>query len=299
MSERRATRVRRARPAGPRADHSLDERITAAALAPSERDVARFFADRRDEVLFMSAGQIGSAVGTGGATVVRTAQRLGYAGLPELKRELRDSLQERATPSQRLVRSLDDLKRGESVLDHVLSFQVATLGEARRTLRRADFERAVGLLAKGKRIVIYAPRPHEGLGVYFARVLRRVGRRVLHVQSTGDAEELVELEAGDVLVMVAYQKPYKRLEDILGLARGRRVPTILVTDTLALALKGRYTVALSVRRGSVLEYPTVVVILALFEALLIGLSSRDRRRVIADTERISAIRKRLDETTTA
>jgi DNA-binding MurR/RpiR family transcriptional regulator len=212
---------------------------------------------------------------------------------------MRDSLRSRATPSQRLERSLDDLKAGESVLDHVFSFQVATLNEARRTLRRDDFARAVALLAKAKRVVIYAPRPHEGLAEYFARVVRRLGKRVLFSHASGDAEELLELEDGDLLLMVAYQRRQRRLVDVLDLARERGVPSILITDTLALAMKGRYTVALSARRGRVLEFPTAVVILALLEALLIGLSAYDRAKVLAATKRMSAIRDRLDETSTA
>jgi DNA-binding MurR/RpiR family transcriptional regulator len=291
--------AKRARKTTRAADHTVDERIAATRLAPSERDVARFFADHRDEVLFMSAAQIGAAVGAGRATVVRTAQRLGYDGLPELKRELRDSLQSRATPSQRLGHSLDDLKRGEPVLDHVLSFQVATLNDARRSLGREDFTRAVALLEKAKRVIVYAPRPHEGLAEYFARVLRRLGKRVLFVRAAGDAEELLELDAGDVLVMVAYQRAERRLREILDMVRDAGASSILVTDTLALAMKGRYTVALSARRGSILEYPTVVVIIAVLEALLIGLSAHDRANVIAATERMSAVRTRLDATSSA
>jgi DNA-binding MurR/RpiR family transcriptional regulator len=295
----RVSPAKRARRTTRAADPTVDERIAATRLAPSERDVARFFADHRDEVLFMSAAEIGVAVGAGRATVVRTAQRLGYDGLPELKRELRDSLRSRATPSQRLGHSLDDLKRGEPVFDHVLSFQVATLNDARRSLGREDFARAVALLAKAKRVVIYAPRPHEGLAEYFARVLRRLGKRVLFVRAAGDAEELLELEAGDVLVMVAYQRAERRLREILDMVREAGASSILVTDTLALAMKGRYTVALSARRGSILEYPTVVVIIAVLEALLIGLSAHDRADVLAATERMSAVRKRLDATTSA
>jgi DNA-binding MurR/RpiR family transcriptional regulator len=291
--------AKRARRTTRAADHTVDERIAATPLAPSERDVARFFADHRDEVLFMSAAEIGVAVGAGRATVVRTAQRLGYEGLPELKRELRDSLRSRATLSQRLGRSLDELKRGESVLDHVLSFQVTTLNDARGSLGREEFARAVALLAKAKRVLIYAPRPHEGLAEYFARLLRRIGKRVLFVHAASEAEELLELEAGDVLVMVAYQRADRRLREILDLAREAGAPSILVTDTLALAMKGRYTVALSARRGSILEYPTVVVIIAVLEALLIGLSAHDRARVLAATERVSSVRKRLDATTSA
>jgi DNA-binding MurR/RpiR family transcriptional regulator len=268
-------------------------------LAPSEQAVARFFADHRDEAIFMSAGEIGTTVGAGRATVVRAAQRLGYRGLPELKRELRESLRSRATPTQRLAHSLDDLKPGESVLDHVFSFQVSTLDEVRRSIDAEDFARAVALLVKAKRVVIYAPRPHDGLAAYFARLLRRFGRRVLFVPATGDAEELLELDEGDVLVMVAYQLFHRRLRDVLDLATEAGAESILITDTLALKLKGRYTVALTARRGSVLEYPTVVVIVALFEALLIGVSARDRARAIASSERTTALRARLDQTSNA
>src|SRR4029450_1440614 len=127
----------------------------------------------------------------------------------------------------------------------VLSFQVATLNDARRSLGREDFTRAVALLEKAKRVIVYAPRPHEGLAEYFARVLRRLGKRVLFVRAAGDAEELLELDAGDVLVMVAYQRAERRLREILHMVRAAGASSILVTDTLALAMKGRYTVALS------------------------------------------------------
>jgi len=284
---------KRKRDAG--ADHTLDERIAATALAPSESEVAHFFARHRDEVLFMSAAEIGAAVGTGGATVVRTAQHLGYVGLNELKQELRDSLRSRATPSQRLGRSLDDLKRGEPVLGHVLSFQVTRLNEIRSSVRGEDFQKAVVLLAKARRIVLFAPRPYDGIAMYFGRALRRIGKRVLFVASAFDADELLELEPGDVLFMVAYQLPRKRLVDVLDVAREAGVPSVLLTDALALAMKGHYTVALSARRGDILEYPTAVVILALAEALLIGISARDRTRTIAATDRVSKIRRRLDE----
>jgi hypothetical protein len=50
----------------------------------------------------------------------------------------------------------------------------------------------------------------------------------------------------------------RRLREILDMVRDAGASSILVTDTLALAMKGRYTVALSARRGSILEYPTVV-----------------------------------------
>src|SRR5438552_11195618 len=106
---------------------SLDDRLADrfADLSPTEQRVARFFGDHREEVGFVSAIEIAQQLGTSDATVVRTAQRLGYAGLPELKRELLDTLRTRATPALRLGRRLEQLG-GEpaAILDHVMTWHV-------------------------------------------------------------------------------------------------------------------------------------------------------------------------------
>jgi DNA-binding MurR/RpiR family transcriptional regulator len=275
-----------------RTEHSLDERIAAAQLAPSEASVARFLSEHRDEVIFMSVAEIAAATGAGAATVVRTAQRLGYRGLPELKRDMRASLSERIRPAQRLARSLGEIDPDESVLEHVLAFQIEQLTDAIATLRGADFDRAVRLLRDSDRVVTVSGPPTEGIVAYFARVLRRFGRRVLEA-SFSDTEPLLELGKGDVLVVVAYQKADPQLRGILAHARDMRVPTILVSDALALALKGRYDVALTARRGNILEYPTAVTVLAVLEALVIGLGAQDRRHAITLVERATALRDQL------
>jgi DNA-binding MurR/RpiR family transcriptional regulator len=275
-----------------RSEHSLEERIAAARLAPSEASVARFFSEHRDEVVFMSAAEIAAATRAGAATVVRTAQRLGYRGLPELKREMRANLSERIRPAQRLARSLGEIGPDESVLEHVLAFQIEQLTEAIATLRGADFDRAIRLLRDATRIVTVSGPPNDGLVAYFARVLRRFGRRVL-VASFGDLEPLLELGKGDALVVVTFQKADPQLRAILAHARAVRVPIVLVSDALALALKGRYDVALAARRGNILEYPTAVTVLAVLEALVIGLGAQDRRRAITLVERATALRDQL------
>src|SRR5689334_6038396 len=66
---------------------SLDERLAARrdVLRPTEQRVADFFAQHREEVAFLSATEIAKRLVTSDATVVRTAQALGYSGLQELK----------------------------------------------------------------------------------------------------------------------------------------------------------------------------------------------------------------------
>src|SRR5205814_1793212 len=109
----------------------LDERIAAARpdLSPAEDRVASFFAQHREEVVFLSAAEIAARLDMSDATVIRAAQSLGYSGLPDLKTELRDALRTRATPTLRLGRSLEELGEDPAaVLEHVLATD--TLGLA-------------------------------------------------------------------------------------------------------------------------------------------------------------------------
>lgn len=55
------------------------------ALNPSERRVAEIFVDRADWTIEASAQEIADAAATSRATVVRTAQRLGFTGYPQLR----------------------------------------------------------------------------------------------------------------------------------------------------------------------------------------------------------------------
>src|SRR5947209_20497280 len=102
----------------------LDARIAALhdELSPAETKVAEFIARHREEVVFLSAAEIARELAMSDATVIRTAQTLGYAGLPELKAELQGALRSRATPALRLGRRLEDAAGDPAaMLDHVFT----------------------------------------------------------------------------------------------------------------------------------------------------------------------------------
>src|SRR5690625_4507166 len=54
-------------------------------LHPSEQRVAQVFLDRPEWTIEASAQEVADAAGTSRATVVRTAQRLGFTGYPQLR----------------------------------------------------------------------------------------------------------------------------------------------------------------------------------------------------------------------
>jgi DNA-binding MurR/RpiR family transcriptional regulator len=279
---------------------SLDERIAAAraGLSPAEERAADFFAQHREEVVFLSAMEIANRLDTSDATVIRAAQSLGYSGLPDLKTELREALRTRATPTLRLGRSLEDLgDEPLAVLDHVFATEMQLLQDARDTLKTADFERALDLLANASRVVIQGLGPNAPLAEYFATRLRRIRRPAASVSARGQAlaDALLEMRKGEVVVVLAYDRANPEAHIILDRARALRVPSILITDTLGLALAGQFTVALSARRAGGGMFHLSAITVVVLDALLFGLARRDRAGSLAAAEELQELRARIDE----
>ena len=281
-------------PRGP----GLEDRVSAAEsqLSPTEREVARYFLTHRDEIPFLSSMRIAEALETSNATVVRAAQRLGYSGLPELKSELAATIRDTRAPAARVGRSLDTLGRDtDAVLDHLLTYQIAVLEDARRSVSSADFRQAVELLTAASRVVVCGTGPNGGIATGFVRTLRRFGQRALAIVERGDllAESLGEISSGDVVVVMAYERMTPDVEAILDVAHASHAPVILLTDSLALAARKRYAVALSAGRGNSAMFPTQVTTLAIVEALLLGIAGQDRRRTFTGMQRMAALREKI------
>jgi DNA-binding MurR/RpiR family transcriptional regulator len=283
-----------------KAEPSLDERVAAArpGLSPAEDRVATFLTQHREEAVFLSAADIARQLEMSDATVIRAVQSLGYSGLPDLKSELQEALRTRATPTLRLGRSIEDLGDDPAVvLEHVLATEMQLLHDARDTLRPADFARALKLIGSAQRVVIQGLGPNASLGEYFAARLRRMRRSATAIGARGPAlaDALLDMRRGDVVIVLAYDRSSAEAELSLERARELKTPSILITDTLGLALAGQFTVALSARRAGGGMFHLSAMTIVVLDALLFGLAGQDRAAALAAAEELQELRTRIDE----
>jgi DNA-binding MurR/RpiR family transcriptional regulator len=277
---------------------TIDERVAATPdrLTPSMAKVARFFSERREDAAFLSASDIAAMLEVSDATVIRTAQTLGYSGLPELKRELREAMRERSVPAVRYRHSLDQWGTDDrALLDNVLGAQLERLASVRQSLAGQDFRGIVDLLAPARRIVVFGLGPYGMLADHFVLAVRRFGRSALALPSSARSipDGLMELRSGDVLLLFAYERLVPEVWVALDHAARRDVPSVVFTDRFALALKGRYAAALAMDRGQGDAAPSIAVPLVVVEALVLALMARDRQATQAAFQELSELRERL------
>lgn len=258
-------------------------------LAPAQRQVARFFTEHATHLGFYSAAEIAQRLGTSDATVVRTAQALGYRGLADLKRALRDDESAEPTPDTRLSATLRHATDPAEVFEHVVDVHRTAVDLAREPLRTL-FPAAVELLAAAERIVLSGTGPSAAVAEYAAVLLRRIGRPAATITATGvaAADQALDLRRGDALVLLAYTRLHTHADVLLDTARRRRVPTVLITDVLADV--GAVDLILTCPRGLPAESSSHAVTVLLLDALVIALAATDRPRASAALRELNRLR---------
>ena len=261
-------------------------------LSPSFKRVAEYIEANRIEVLTSSALDLARAIGTSDATVVRAVQALGFSGLQDLRAELAASYSGRNAPVDNLTRTWADI--GESVetaIDEVVVSLTESLDALREGPARAMMPQILNTLHHAGRIAVFGVGPTAHIAAYFAARARRKGRRVFLLDQMGIAlaDQLLGLERGDVVLMLAYGMSYREAEATLYEARRQQIPVILVTDAPEEKPARLASAVLEIPRGRSGRIALHGTTVACLEMLLLGLATADQdraSRTLGELERL-------------
>ncbi|MFE5160297.1 MurR/RpiR family transcriptional regulator [Streptomyces sp. NPDC056697] len=267
-------------------------------LSASERVVAQYLVSAPPEnLLFASAQELGAASGTSNATVVRALQRLGYAGLPALKRELAAGFTSVTAPEERLKQRIARVGRHDldQVKDRVFDEAAERLDQCRRLLETDVLKQAVQMLADAGEVVAYGVGASELAARHLVLKLRRAGRRARFIGATGFtlADELLGLGRGDAVVIL---HPGRRLREFTVLtdrARAVGAGVVLVTDVPTGPLATHADVVISAPHtptGITAESLAGIVVM---DTLVLALASLDEPRAVEASHQLTVLRGQL------
>lgn len=262
-------------------------------LSPAFKRVAAFIDANRIDVITLSALEIGRAIGTSDATVVRAVQALGFGGLHDLRSELAAGYGSRNAPAANLARTWEDVgKSADAALDDVLSTLSAGLEALRVDAMRRNMLDAIRVLHVAHRIVIFGVGPTAHVAAYFAARLRRKGRKQAVLDRTGAelADQLLDLERGDAVLMLSYGATYREAEATAAEAYRLRLPVVLITDAPNERLARLAAAVLAVPRGRSGHVALHSTTLACLEMLLLGLATTDSETAIETLGELDRLR---------
>ena len=266
-------------------------------FSPAARAVCRSLAERSaEELLFLSAVELGAEAKTSNATVVRTVQALGYSGLAELKARIAAPFTRSTRPEWRARKRVEssggDL---ENVWQRVLAESMDRIELLQPTFSLDRYQQAVQLLLDANNTLTYGFGASFVAADHLTLILRRVGVRSTCLQAGGFrlADDLLGIGAGDVVVLFAPGRPVVEVETLVDQTRTVGASTVLITEDPASKLAEQVTVTLhspTTPTGLTGE-PLTSIIVA--DVLAQGVAAANVEQSVEASERLTALRHRL------
>jgi DNA-binding MurR/RpiR family transcriptional regulator len=256
------------------------------ALSPSERRVAAVVLDDPETIAFGTVAEVARRAGTGGGTVVRLAERLGYHGYSGLQGAVRDDLAgQLRLASERIRRPAahDDLA------SRTMTVEADNLVTTFDQLDRAALRRAVAAVARRRARVIVLP---GGASVGVSRQLSdelsmlRPGVRLVSGSPVEVAARTADLGDSDVVLAIDLRRYDGALIDATAAAVDAGATVVAVTDSVLSPLAALADATLVAAVEGAGPFDSHLGVLAIGNALVAGVATRLRRSA---TARIDAV----------
>lgn len=213
----------------------IDERLRSQypQLAPQEQRVADFIFDHFDDLIGYNSAELARLSGVSKATVSRLFKRLGYASYRAMRDELR-TLRQSGMP----LTDKRDAVQGNTLLARHYQQEMANLTHWVNQIDAAQFGEVISALGQSRRVVLLGMRNGYPVAMHLRQQLMQVREQVLLLPQPGQtlAEELVDLDRQDMVIVVAFRRRPRLLRTVLMQLQARQVPTLLICEPQAQAL---------------------------------------------------------------
>jgi DNA-binding MurR/RpiR family transcriptional regulator len=266
-------------------------------FTPAARSVCRSLSEISPErLLYLSAQDLGMESKTSNATVIRTLQLLGYAGLAELK----DMVAAPFTQAHReeRLRNRMEMTGGDPkhVWDRVVREAIERIEFLDEHLAMDSYKEAVRLMLEAREITTYGFGANYVAAEHLTLKLRRLGRRSRCIQTAGFrlADDLLAIERGDVVIVIAPGRLIIDAQTVIDRARAVGAGIILLSEQLvAEKLADDVTVAIHVPNtvtGITAEVLTTIVVT---DALAQAVAAADTEQTLESAHTLETIRQQL------
>ncbi|MGM3175657.1 MurR/RpiR family transcriptional regulator [Dickeya lacustris] len=265
----------------------IDERLRSqySDLSPQEQRVADFIFDHLDDLISYNSAELARLSGVSKATVSRLFRRLGYPSYREMRDELR-TLRQSGMP----LTDNRDAVQGNTLLARHYKQEMANLTQWVNQIDPQQFGAMITALQQAQRVCIIGLRNSYPVALHLRQQLLQVRSQVPLLAQPGQtlSEELADLDARDVVVVVAFRRRPRLILPLLQQLHARRIPVLLLCEPQAHALPPLASWSLTAPLDSVSAFDSYASAMSLINlisnALLHQMLAEGRQRIhdIAD-----------------
>ncbi|MBE5202916.1 MurR/RpiR family transcriptional regulator [Pectobacterium sp. FL60-S17] len=228
----------------------IDERLRDrySELSPQEQRVADFIFDHFDDLISYNSAELARLSGVSKATVSRLFKRLGYPSYRDMRDELR-TLRQSGMP----LADNRDAVQGNTLLARHYKQEMANLTQWINQIDPVQFGAVIQALMQAQRLCLIGLRNSYPVALHLRQQLLQIRQQVTLLTQPGQtlSEELVDLTAQDVVIVVAFRRRPRLIQPLLVQLQKRGVPVLLLCEPQASTLMSLVTWSLCVPLDSV------------------------------------------------
>ncbi|MBQ4777388.1 MurR/RpiR family transcriptional regulator [Pectobacterium versatile] len=228
----------------------IDERLRDrySELSPQEQRVADFIFDHFDDLISYNSAELARLSGVSKATVSRLFKRLGYPSYRDMRDELR-TLRQSGMP----LADNRDAVQGNTLLARHYKQEMANLTQWINQIDPVQFGAVIQALMQAQRLCLIGLRNSYPVALHLRQQLLQIRQQVTLLTQPGQtlSEELVDLTAQDVVIVVAFRRRPRLIQPLLAQLQKRGVPVLLLCEPQASTLMSLASWSLCVPLDSV------------------------------------------------
>ena len=260
-------------------------------FSKGQKKLAAYIKEKYDKAAFLTAAKLGETVGVSESTVVRFATHLGYKGYPEFQRELEELVRNKLNSIQRMEVTYGKVPQSE-ILDTVLHSDIDKIKMTLEAVDHEAFNLAVETILEAKNIYVVGIRSCAPLAEFLAFYLNLIfdGVRLLNTNSASELfEQMIRIGEKDVIIGISFPRYSMRTLKALEFANNRNAKVITLTDSIHSPMNLYSSCNLIARSDMASIVDSLVAPLSVINALVVALSMRKQKTVVATLEALEKI----------
>ena len=260
-------------------------------FSKGQKKLAAYIQENYDKAAFLTAAKLGETVGVSESTVVRFAIYLGYKGYPEFQKALEELVRTKLNSIQRMEVTYGKVPQSE-ILDTVLHSEIDKIKMTLDAVDHEAFELAVETILKAKNIYIVGIRSCAPLAGFLAFYLNLIfdSVRLLNTNSASELfEQMIRIGEEDVIIGISFPRYSMRTLKALEFANNRNAKVITLTDSIHSPMNLYSSCNLIARSDMASIVDSLVAPLSVINALVVALSMRKQKDVVATLESLEKI----------
>ncbi len=277
---------------------SLIDKISdqATTLTPSERRLVENVIESPTAAALGTAGELAKAVGVHEATASRLAKKLGFDSYAAFRDALRDEFIATRETATRFEKTISE-NTSDTILGKLARDEAEALDGIEDFISPDQITDIAGMLMKADRIFIYGFGNAEVLALMMVKRFRRFGKEVqqLDTNPRGLAEQMLGLEAGDVVLSFAFRRAPRGYAALIETAREVRATTIIIAGKSGALLAPRPDHLLAApRSGDPDAFQTLTVPMTVCNAIVIAAGLTAKEKSLKKLERLGQLIERFE-----